>query len=118
MKTVAGFRPRFTIRWLMVAVLGVALLTYLKISYERQPRYRMIAKDYATREQYAQEAALKDPKPTKLHHWVNTENGSAEISPDNVDHYRFMRQKYDRLARYPWLPLTPDPPEPAFDRSN
>lgn len=23
-----------------------------------------------------------------------------------------MMRKYERAARYPWLPVTPDPPEP------
>jgi len=27
-------------------------------------------------------------------------------------YYRRMRQKYERAARYPWLPVESDPPEP------
>ena len=29
-----------------------------------------------------------------------------------VEYQRGMRLKYERGARYPWLPLGPDPPEP------
>jgi hypothetical protein len=29
-----------------------------------------------------------------------------------VDFHATMKQKYERLARYPWLPVAPDPPEP------
>jgi hypothetical protein len=28
------------------------------------------------------------------------------------DYVVAMRRKYERLARYPWLPVVPDPPEP------
>jgi hypothetical protein len=27
-------------------------------------------------------------------------------------HYARQRAKYERAARYPWLPVAPDPPEP------
>ncbi len=27
-------------------------------------------------------------------------------------HYQAMARKYERAARYPWLPVAPDPPEP------
>jgi hypothetical protein len=101
----------------MAAVLFAALGLYLKISYDRQPIYRKTARDYAAREEYAIIAARDYPKPSKLHHWVNTENGSWEISPDHVDYYRLMHQKYERLARYPWLPAAADPSEPPIDRT-
>jgi hypothetical protein len=28
------------------------------------------------------------------------------------DYHRAMMIKYERAARYPWLPVAPDPPEP------
>ena len=28
------------------------------------------------------------------------------------DYHRALKAKYERLARYPWLSVTPDPPEP------
>jgi hypothetical protein len=28
------------------------------------------------------------------------------------DHHRAMAEKYYQAARYPWLPVAPDPPEP------
>jgi hypothetical protein len=27
-------------------------------------------------------------------------------------YYRRLRQKYERAARYPWIPVESDPPEP------
>lgn len=29
-----------------------------------------------------------------------------------TDHFARLRQKWDRLAAFPWLPAEPDPPEP------
>ncbi len=29
-----------------------------------------------------------------------------------AEFYSRLREKYDRAARYPWLPVAPDPPEP------
>lgn len=31
---------------------------------------------------------------------------------DRADHHAAMARKYERAARYPWLPVAPDPPEP------
>jgi hypothetical protein len=34
------------------------------------------------------------------------------------DHYSRLAPKYDRAARYPWLPLEPDPPAPEYPISS
>ena len=31
---------------------------------------------------------------------------------DRADHHAAMAEKYRHAARYPWLPVAPDPPEP------
>jgi uncharacterized membrane protein len=31
---------------------------------------------------------------------------------DRTDHHAAMAHKYEHAARYPWLPVEPDPPEP------
>jgi hypothetical protein len=31
---------------------------------------------------------------------------------DRADHHESLARKYERAARYPWLPAVPDPPEP------
>jgi hypothetical protein len=31
---------------------------------------------------------------------------------DRADHHASLAYKYERAARYPWLPVEPDPPEP------
>jgi hypothetical protein len=44
------------------------------------------------------EAALPDP-----------------IEPALVRYHSEMAEKYKRAARYPWMPVSPDPPEPGPD---
>jgi hypothetical protein len=31
-----------------------------------------------------------------------------------IARFRELARRYDRAARYPWLPLAPDPPEPEW----
>jgi hypothetical protein len=31
---------------------------------------------------------------------------------DRADHHESLARKYEEAARYPWLPVEPDPPEP------
>jgi hypothetical protein len=31
---------------------------------------------------------------------------------DRADHHASLARKYEQAARYPWLPVEPDPPEP------
>ena len=31
---------------------------------------------------------------------------------DRANHHAAMAHKYEHAARYPWLPVKPDPPEP------
>ena len=33
---------------------------------------------------------------------------------DRADHHASLARKYERAARYPWLPVEPDPPEPEL----
>jgi hypothetical protein len=42
-------------------------------------------------------------------------NGAREIAKGYAslaDEYSAVARKYERAARYPWLPVEPDPPEP------
>jgi hypothetical protein len=42
---------------------------------------------------------------------IRMRNGSARFKRQ-ADHHESMAVKYERAARYPWLPVDPDPPEP------
>ncbi len=37
---------------------------------------------------------------------------SPEVQRKRADHYAALRRKYELAARYPWLFVAPDPPEP------
>jgi hypothetical protein len=45
-----------------------------------------------------------------------TSSVNAEIArwSRSYDHFSALRRKYERAARYPWLPVSPDPPDPTF----
>jgi hypothetical protein len=36
----------------------------------------------------------------------------SELSRNRVAYHARLRVKYERVARYPWLPIDPDPPSP------
>ncbi len=38
--------------------------------------------------------------------------GNHDRMRDRADHHAAMARKYQRAARYPWLMVEPDPPEP------
>lgn len=39
-----------------------------------------------------------------------------ELIGRKLRHFAEMRQKHERIARFPWLPVSPDPPEPSESR--
>jgi hypothetical protein len=83
--------PRFTVRRMMVAValLGLAL----GFLAERRARFLRIAARY-------EQATLA----------YRTYGGF--YMPRGFFYDLEMESKYKRAARYPWLPVMPDPPEP------
>jgi hypothetical protein len=46
-------------------------------------------------------------------YWLSMTNNSADSQKAHLTAYhRKMLAKYEWAARYPWLPVWPDPPEP------
>lgn len=93
-----GFR--FTVRQMAatVAVAGAALAGVLMV--RRSARFRAIA---------AREAAAE------LMSRARPDADGGGLPPRGADlaaYHRGMRLKYERAARYPWLPVAPDPPMP------
>jgi hypothetical protein len=84
---------------MMVAVALAAVASYGAILWRRAAEYRERADGYA------------DPGEVVE---------MSFVSPTEVQRYNSARKawcaelarKYDRAARYPWLPLAPDPPPP------
>ena len=104
-------RLRFTVRRMMLAVailaciLAVAAMAFR--SYEGKRRvalfralaeYHMMMEWKSKREIYGTDSAG--------HH-----RHFSAPTPRN-DFHRQMREKYERAARDPWLPVAPDPPVP------
>ena len=83
-------RFRFTIRWMMVAVAIVAVALGMKVLNDRASGYRSRASDHR----------LDLVEPPNL---------------PRVEFHNRMSRTYARAARYPWLPVEPDPPGPERD---
>lgn len=98
--------PRMTTRRWMVAVFVIALLLYGAAMWRRSVRFRALGDEYAD--------------------WLNVEmlpssadmNDVARAKAINAAAHewnRAMALKCRRAARYPWLPVEPDPPEPKWE---
>jgi hypothetical protein len=103
--------PWMTTRRLMVAVAIVALLLASQRIYDRRARMSAIASNHAKREKIelmalAEYRSFMDQlDPERAQSTLKYLTSSSKYHAD-------MRRKYERAARYPWLPLSPDPPSP------
>ena len=98
--------PRMTIRRWMVAAAGMALGLWGWGVARRSPQYRERAAALKIREDLAFETLEIDTH-------LGEESARTERLRQSTLYYRMLRQKYERAARYPWLPVEPDPrPEP------
>jgi hypothetical protein len=84
-------RPRLTIRRLMVAVAiaGVLIAGWVEVG-----------------RRCVRSLAIAD------HHSWGADSAIGFISRGKIAWHGEMQAKYERAARYPWLPVSPDPPEP------
>ena len=86
-------RRRFTVRWLMIVVAIVAAAFGLRNWMGRRSQTHI--------------------DRSVEHIWMS---GASSISRDGNsrwrDYHRRLADKYMRAARYPWLPVEADPPEP------
>jgi hypothetical protein len=57
-------------------------------------------------------AKLPPPSPEELKAFLDSARRTGASSERRRDYYAALRRKYCRAARYPWLPVSPDPPEP------
>jgi hypothetical protein len=95
---------RFAVRSLMTFVVVAAVVMWVFQMCRRSVKYRELATAHAAREQYliglgnAAGGVMND-----MRIWSKEEH---------IGFVRALRLKYERAARYPWLPVEPDPPEP------
>jgi hypothetical protein len=110
-------RVRFTLRGLMIVVAGAAGLMAAWIGLAR---LRLLASDYRARAK--QHAGIEET----LRRIIASAGADSpvDISPGPglrsrrftawavAKHEAALCRKYERAARYPWLRVEPDPPEP------
>jgi hypothetical protein len=120
-------RVRFTARRLMVAVVIAAIglwgIALLRLSAE----YRRRASDMRRAQQahsinaeiagnvaeaIRREASSYPAFTSDLLPGASKYQRSKEAYQRKADHYSRLTEKYIRAARYPFLPVEPDPPEP------
>ncbi len=97
-------RVRFTLLRLMMAVCVMAVVFGL---WGRREHFLDRARHYAD----ASLVPVSDPPPAgtdALQKWEREQ----ERQRKRIEHFDRLRLKYERAARYPWLPVVPDPPEP------
>jgi hypothetical protein len=104
--------PRFTVRLLMVvvAIAGVVVgsITMWNRSVHYKEQYlqnRYMRAVYDRQDLYFADGTLAYPKP-KL--WASDAARYKRL----FDYFDSLSRKYERAAKFPWLPVAPDPPEP------
>jgi hypothetical protein len=107
-------RLRFTVRRLMLAVAVVAALLGCADLWRRREHYRRLAETHALSEMVLRVDSVMargDPTGGPGVRLLDLSD-SLEEAAKWADYHAGLRRKYERAARYPWLPVAPDPPPP------
>lgn len=99
-------RVRFTIRRMMITVAVVSILVWAVKLHQIADSHR--ARAYRSKQHWG--AAWRGM-------YQKTDGSySSILGNENRDlhmfYYRSLKEKYERAARYPWISVAPDPPEP------
>jgi hypothetical protein len=114
-------RMRFTVRRLMIAVAVVAIAVWLPIILTRRAKYHRLAREFDAKATVARafgprgslHADAVDIRVGTVYVFQREPNGAPfDCVGAHSDYYAAMKAKYERAARYPFLPVAPDPPEP------
>ena len=108
--------PRMTTRRWMVTVVMIALLMGGRVRLKRRSDDFMVrSQDHSRRTSYYHLYTLGVDE----HLRATVEPQKRSASEDRKAHllgviafHEAMARKYEHAARYPWLPVEPDPPEP------
>src|SRR4051812_3987507 len=99
--------PRMRVRTLMIAVVLAAIVLMGYVLRERRSRYLQRAGAHAQAE------FLAHVVHTSFKPHVSLEErrriSRAMNSPAKADYHSPLKEKYEHAARYPWLPVPPDP---------
>jgi hypothetical protein len=114
-------RVRLTVRWLMVAVAIVALVAWLAPVRRQQESYAARAAIYrryaqSFRAKYEGRSNVVFSHPFLRDGWCNDSGpdiaATPELQREWAEYCERLASKYERAARYPWLPVPSDPPPP------
>jgi hypothetical protein len=110
--------PRMTMRRWMIAVAAIGLMIgggvvlkqrrdyFLSLAQSHQKEVASsTARGNALKSRFGGTAGMTVEEITRLH-------DDYERMMDRADHHASLARKYEEAARYPWLPVEPDPPEP------
>jgi hypothetical protein len=106
--------PRMTTRRWMIYVVVVALSVAGEQMRRRAVQYRRQAERHAKIELACRQAAARLPlmKPSDFRFYCGTMVRDLLRTPRLAAYHADLRCKYEYAARYPWLPVEPDPPPP------
>ena len=108
--------PRMTTRRWMVLVSMVALSITAERMRRTSLRFRRLAEYHANEEADYRKVAVQIPQILRAYD-SRTYLGyavvaNAVLSPERAEHHAALHRKYERAARYPWLPVEANPPAP------
>jgi hypothetical protein len=108
--------PRLRLRTLLIAVAVAGMVLGEGLMIQRRARLRATSARHAAQEQmWTTLAAAAGQRPSRRVDWSyrgvrrQTDQGRCRAA---ADYHARLARKYDRAARYPWLPVAPDPPPP------
>lgn len=101
-------RVRFTVRGMMVAVAVAALVGYAIRLNRLSSRYEGKARKCALTRHLA---VSMECGSMIVPSWMQ-DHRIDDLRSRRIAHYDSLAFKYRHAARYPWLPIAPDPPEP------
>jgi hypothetical protein len=93
--------PGFRVRTLMIVVAIIAALCYCRILQRRRTEFLSRATNLANNEQF-----YRGLEP------VRSATAQRLEFLRLAERFAKQRRAYERAARYPWLPVPPEPPEP------
>jgi hypothetical protein len=99
------FRPRITVRWLMVSVAAISLAMGVAVMLQRRSEYLRMAGRW--REVAA--AAKDDLEGRGVGSALGVEPEASRVL---YLYYDRLRRKYEFAADHPWRSVDPDPPNP------
>jgi hypothetical protein len=110
--------PRMTTRRWMVAVVMIGLMIGGGVWLKQRRHYFL-----SLAQSHQKEVASSTARGQALKSRLSTTSGMSDEDimhlyrdytrmMDRADHHAAMARKYERAARYPWLLVEPDPPEP------